>query len=109
MLAGNASPLLSHDALAGNRQLETGNWKLSLKSHDVVAAIDVNHLAGDAAAGIGGEEPSGAANFADLHVAPHGGALGVGLVHVAEAGDAARGEGFDRSGRDRVHADIFLA
>ena len=39
--------------------LRTENWELFSKSHDVVAAVDVDHFAGDAAAGVGGEEDTG--------------------------------------------------
>ncbi len=56
-----------------------------LKPHDVVSAIDVDHFAGDAAAGVGGQEDSRGADFADLNVASQRGALGVRFQHVAEA------------------------
>ena len=56
-----------------------------LESHDVIPAIHVNHFAGDAAAGVGGEEDSGRADFCNIDVAAQWGVLGVGLEHVAEA------------------------
>ncbi len=39
------------------------------EAHDVVAAVDVDDFAGDAAAGVGGQEYSGVADFGDFHVA----------------------------------------
>jgi len=33
----------------------------------------------------------------------------VALEHFAEAGDAARGQGFDRTGRNGVHSNLFFA
>src|ERR1700726_927020 len=40
-----------------------------LKPHNVIPAVDINHFAGDAAAGIGGEEDSGRTDFCNIDVA----------------------------------------
>ena len=79
------------------------------KAHDVVAAIDVNYFAGDAAAGVGGEEDSGRTNFAYFHVAAQRSALGVAFVHVSEASDAARGQGLNRAGGNGVDSNLLLS
>jgi hypothetical protein len=39
------------------------------ESHDVVAAIHVDHFAGDAAAGVGGEENPRRADFGNFYIA----------------------------------------
>src|SRR5580700_557628 len=80
-----------------------------LKAHDVVSAIDVDDFAGDAAAGVGGEENSGAADFGNFDVAAQRSALGVGLMHVAEAGDAASRKGFDWSGGNGVDPNLLFS
>ena len=82
-------------------------WKS--EAHDVVTAIDVDNFAGDAAAGVGGEENSGRAHFIDIDVAAERSAFGVGLMHLAEAGDPASGKCLDGSGGDGVDADFLFA
>src|SRR5581483_9028348 len=77
------------------------------KSHNVVAAIHVNHFAGDAGAHVGSKEEGGIGHLADLHVALQWRALGVGLEHVAETGDAARRQRLDRPGRDGIHTNAL--
>src|SRR5277367_3527493 len=60
-------------------------YKWLLEPHDVISAIHVNDFAGDAAAGVGGEEDSGRADFCNIDIAAERGVFGVGLQHVAEA------------------------
>src|SRR5882724_12934099 len=80
-----------------------------LKSHNVVAAIDVNSFTGDAGAAGREEECGGGADFASVNVAAQRSAFGVALEHVAEAGDAAGGERFERAGGNGVDANILGA
>ena len=49
--------LLSPRGSSKRREIE--NRELLSKPHDVVAAVHVDHFAGDAAAGVGGEEDTG--------------------------------------------------
>src|SRR5713226_9307882 len=64
----------------------------SSKTHDVVSAVDVEHFACDAGACVGGEKHCRAPDLTYFHVALQRRALGVRLEHVAEVGDAPRGE-----------------
>ena len=45
------------------------------EAHDVVAAVDVDHFAGDATAGIGSQEDSCRSHFFNLNAAAQRGAL----------------------------------
>jgi hypothetical protein len=56
-----------------------------LKPHDVVAAIDVEGLAGDARAAVGKQECGGSADFRGIDVALQRSSLDVSLQHVAES------------------------
>src|SRR5712691_2470808 len=80
-----------------------------LETHDVVAAVDVNGFAGYTGAGVGEEEGGGGADFGGVDVALQRGPLGLHLEHVAETGDAARGQRFDGTGGDGVDANILGA
>src|SRR5258708_12229952 len=91
-----------------SQSAEPISQRVLLESHDVVAAIHVNHLASDAAAGVGGEEDTSRADFFHVDISAEGGALGVRFQHVAEAGDAAGGEGLDGASGDCVHANVLL-
>src|SRR5882724_2221646 len=77
-----------------------------LKSHNVVAAVDVDGFTGDAGRE---KECGGGADFASVNVAAERSAFGVALEHVAEAGDAAGGERFEWTGGDSVDANILGA
>src|SRR5260370_31681859 len=76
-----------------------------LESHDVVAAIDVDDFAGDAARSIRGQEDPGATDFFDLHAAAQGSALLVFPEHLSEACNAAGSKGFDGAGGDRIDSN----
>src|SRR5258708_30712753 len=80
-----------------------------LKSHDVIAAIDVNSFAGDAGAAGREKEGGGGADFASVHVAAERRAFGVPLEHVAESGNATGGERFEWTGGDSVDTNILGA
>ncbi len=67
------------------RSRETQASGSLLESHNVIAAVDIDHFAGDAAAGVRGEEDSGRADFCNIDVAAEGGVFGVGFQHIAEA------------------------
>src|ERR1700688_3374253 len=81
-----------------NRELRAESCELPSKSHNVIPAIHVNHFAGDAAAGVGGEKDSSRTHFFHFHATAQWCAFFVALKHVAEAGNAARSKGFDRPG-----------
>src|SRR5882672_6202237 len=80
-----------------------------LKSHNVVAAIDVNGFTGDAGTARREKECGGGADFASVNVAAQRSAFGVALEHVAEAGNAAGGERFEWTGGDGVDTNILGA
>src|SRR5437588_5483840 len=79
------------------------------KSHDVVAAVHVDYLSGDAAAAIGGEKQSGLAYLAYFDVAFQWSAFGVGFQHVPQSRDTARGERLDWPGGDGVDPNLLFA
>src|SRR5277367_6619989 len=81
----------------------------ALETHDVVAGVNEDGFAGDAAGHLRGQENSGATDFQLLGVAVQRRAVGVSLQHVAQAADAAGGESLNRSSGDSVHANILLA
>ena len=62
-------------------------------AHDVVAAIDVQHLSGDAAAHGAQQEHGGVGHFLGLGIPAQGGAVAVVALLGAEPGDAAGGRG----------------
>src|SRR5882724_353029 len=80
-----------------------------LKSHNVVAAIDVNGFTSDAGSAGREKECGGGADFASVNVAAERSAFGVALEHVAEAGNAASGERFERTCGDSVDTNILGA
>src|SRR5882757_7153459 len=82
---------------------------LPLKSHNVVAAIDVNSFTGDAGAAGREEECGGGADFASVNVAAQRSAFGVAFQHFAKAGDSPGSEGFNRAGGNGVDANILGA
>src|SRR6266446_3278495 len=73
--------------------------------HDVVTAVDVDHLAGDPRRERRGEEERGVADLAQLDVALERRLLRVVLEDLREAADAAGGQRVDRPRRDRVHTN----
>src|ERR1035438_5713098 len=78
-----------------------------LETHNVVAAIDVDGLAGNAGAAVGKQERGGGADFGGFDVALQRSSLDLRLQHVSKSGDAARSQRLDWSGRDGIHADCF--
>src|ERR1035437_32054 len=85
-----------------------GNWPRLrwLEPHDVIAAIDVHDFSGDGAGEVAGQKQGRAADFQLVHIAAERGAVGMGLEHVAEIADAARGESLDRAGGNGVDANV---
>src|SRR6516162_10934466 len=83
--------------------------KTSLKAHDVIPAIDVDRLTGNAAASWRAEEQRCVGDLLHIHVALEWRVLGVVLEHVAKVAHAARGQGHNRPGGDGVDADLFGA
>src|SRR5580692_12780607 len=79
------------------------------KPHDVESAIYVDYFSRNAGARVRGQKDSGASDFVYVDIAAERSALGVGFVHIAEAGDAASGEGLDGTGGNGVHSNIFLS
>ena len=74
---------------------------------DVIAAIDVMHLAGDALGQIAQQIEPGAADLLDRDVALQGRVQLVPAQDVAEIADARGGQRLDRPGGDRVDADAL--
>ena len=60
------------------------------KSHDVVAAIDVENFAGNSTGQIGSQEQGCVAYFRWLHVPFQGRPFGMSFEHLTQAADAAR-------------------
>src|SRR5205814_347130 len=91
--------------------LATCNSQLATSSepYDVVAAVDVHHLAGDGRRHRRAEEERGVADLFELDVAAHRRLFGVVLEHAGEPLDAARGEGVHRAGGDGVDAHVRRA
>src|SRR5215469_4344845 len=77
-------------------RLATGHC--SSEPHDVVAAIDVDDLASDAAACVRCEEDSSRSYFFDFYSPAEGSALFVLAQHIAEARYSTGGERLDRAG-----------
>src|SRR6266850_6620471 len=65
------------------------------ETHDVVAAIDVNRLAGNAGTCIGKQEGGSSAYLGRVHVAFQRRAVGMRLEHVAQPCDGTRGKRLD--------------
>src|SRR5918999_3779705 len=76
--------------------------------HRVVAAVDDDRLAGDAGRGVAGEEDGRAGDLLGAEGGAERGALDGELLHLAEAGNAARRGGLDRAGGDGVDANPLL-
>jgi len=55
------------------------------ESHNVVTAVDIDHLAGDSGAGIGGEKDAGRAHFINIHVALQRRAVEMRFLHLAKS------------------------
>src|ERR1700738_1885377 len=86
-----------------------GTWYSALQPHDVVPAIDVQHLAGDAARHRRDEKEGGVGDLLQFDVATERGSLGVVVEHRRKTFDAAGGEGVQRAGGDGVHANVLRA
>src|SRR6185312_3208879 len=80
-----------------------------LHADDMVAGIDVMHLAGDAGAEVAQEIEPGAADILDRHVALQGRIVLVPFEDVAEIADPRSGQRLNGPGRDRVDADVLAA
>src|SRR5215213_3750070 len=83
--------------------------KLRLNTHDVIAAIDVDDLAGDSRRHRATQEHGCVSDFAALDVATKRRALRVMFEHRAEVGDAASRERLNRTGADSIDADVSWA
>src|SRR5207244_12386078 len=88
-----SSTLLPYTTLFRSMLSLTVNGRLSTSSetHDVVATIDVNGLAGDGGARVGKQERSRIADFAWIHIAFQRGAFGLHFKHFTEIRDTAGG------------------
>src|SRR5262245_33760214 len=76
-----------------------------LHADNVVAGVDMQDLAGDAAPEIGQEIERARADILDRHRAPERRVVFVPFEDVAEVGDARGGERLDRSGRYGVRSE----
>ena len=75
----------------------------------MVAGVDGDDGAGDAAGKAAAQVEGGVADFPVGDVSLKGGLLGVDAAHVAEAGDSASGQGLQRACVDGVDADVSRA
>src|SRR6185437_14048957 len=98
-IAGHGGPLNDRDVRRVDR----------LHADDVIAAIDVMDLAGDARAQRAQQIKAGAADLFERDVALQRRVVLVPFEDVAEIADARRGERLDRAGRDRVDANALAA
>ena len=80
-----------------------------LKSHDVVAAVDVDGFAGDAAGEVDARKTAVSPTSTGSTLRLQRSALGVVLHHLAQVADAAGGQRLDGAGGDGVDADLFGA
>ena len=69
-----------------------------LKTHYVIAAIDMDHLAGDARSAVAGEKGGSGADFKRIDIALQGSALGGQFEEVSESSDPACGKGANGTG-----------
>ena len=76
------------------------------ESHDVVAAVDVNHFASDGACQAARQIERRPANFKLINIAVQGSAVALGDMLRAHS---ARGQRLDRPGGDCIHANVFGA
>src|SRR5690348_8284600 len=80
-----------------------------LHADDMIAAVDVVGLAGDAGGKVGKEVDAGSADLLDRDVALQRCVVLVPLQYVAEVADAARRERLDGARRNRVDTDVAAA
>src|ERR1044072_8630322 len=78
----------------------------ALHANDMVAAIDVMHLAGDPGRQIAKQVNAGPADLLDRDVALQWRIELVPFEDIAEVADTGGGQGLDRPGGDRVNPDI---
>src|SRR5690606_24870493 len=78
-----------------------------LHADEVIAGIDVMHLAGDAAGQIAAQVKGRPAHVFDCDVAAQRRIQLVPLEDIAEVADSAGCEGLDRPGANRVYADVL--
>src|SRR5215468_6859000 len=84
-------------------------WSRWLESHDIVTAVHVQNFACNARTCLGGEEYASRSHLGDFDIPLQGGRFPMRLEHVAETGNATRGQGFDRPRRNRVDANLLFA
>ena len=75
----------------------------------MIPAIDVDHFSGNSTSQRADQEQCRVADFALFRCAAERCELPVVIHHLADAGDAAGGEGFDRTGGDGIHPDVLGA
>src|SRR5262249_61892537 len=78
-------------------------------AHDLIAAIDVDDLAGDSCGSVAGQKNSGGAKLGGIATAFQWRALLIMLQHRCKPADATRGQRLDGPGRDAVYPDFFWA
>src|SRR5687767_3948710 len=78
-------------------------------THDVVAAVDIDHFAGDPGRHRATEEHGGVSDLAGIDVAAEWRAFRVVFQHSAEIRDAAGGESLNWTSADSVDADVACA
>src|SRR6266480_822793 len=78
-------------------------------SHDLVTAIDVDHLTGDRCGAVAGEKNPGRAYLCGITTAFQWRAFLIMFEHRAEPADAARGQRLNRSRRNAIYPDFFRA
>src|SRR6516225_5294602 len=100
----------SQRAASRQREQKTGlkRW-IGLHSHDAVATIDVEDLAGDRGGQRTAEKNGGVGDFFGLDAALQGGALGGVLNHLVDIADGAGGAGSVRPRRDQIHANFLTS
>src|SRR3984957_13747007 len=99
-LLGSQPSVLDHTYIRRGRVLH---------ADDMVARVDMENFAGDAARHRRQEINRALADLLDGHRAAQGRVVFVPPQYVTEVADAGGGERLDRAGRDRVDANALLA
>src|SRR3984957_9588804 len=79
------------------------------ETHDVVAAIDVNHFAGDGACQAACQIECRPADFQLIDVAVQGSAIAVRFEHLAQSTHSTSSQRLDGTGGDCVDANVLGA
>ena len=79
------------------------------KSHNLDARIDINYVAGDAAAQIAGQKNSRVSHFRRVGITAERGQFGATFQHFRKVPNAAGRRSFDGSRRDCVYSNIRRA